>query len=67
MAKAKDLKDRPLGVHERRCYQRIKNSGTYCIGPDERMPKAIQKLLARGLIVSLPGLIEDAPQGFQIV
>lgn len=66
MGTKKAPKEKPLGHWEKHWLRKIERGGCVLFDMTERQPKALAKLVARGLVRELPGLLEGPPQGYTL-
>lgn len=59
--------ERPaLSKAERGALERLKRGGNRLVGPATRVSQAMRGLVEKGYVRELPGLIDNAPQGFAV-
>lgn len=56
----------PLNSVETRILGRVQRAGCELIDPTQTLTPTIKKLIAKGYLTVLPGLIPDAPQGYKV-
>lgn len=67
MARKKARKMPPLSNAEKKTLARIRRAGTFLVSPKYRPTQAVKNLLEKNIIRELPGLFEDARQGYQAI